>query len=82
MYLHPARSRGYILSVILCPPSLHEGHTDGAHLGQFVDCLEPVVDSLLQHLVELVSVEDHEIISRRNLADCGGIESVVIVGDS
>ena len=43
MKLNPARRAGHRLSPVLRPPALHEGHADGAHPGERVDCLEPVV---------------------------------------
>ena len=46
MHLNPAGSRSHVLAVIFCAPTLDKGHPDGAHLGQFVHCLESVVDRL------------------------------------
>ena len=43
MKLDPARRAGDGLPPVLRPPPLHEGHPDGAHPGEGVDRLEPVV---------------------------------------
>ena len=52
--LNPAGGGGDVLPVVLRPPALHEGHPDGAHLGQLVHRLEPVVDRLGQQRGELL----------------------------
>ena len=67
------------LSVVLGAPSLHEGHSDGAHLGQLVHCLEPVVDGLGEQGGELLVVEDLEAAARRDLADRGGMKAVMVI---
>ena len=40
--------------MILGPPPLDKGHPDGAHLGQLVHRLKPVVDRLGQQRGELL----------------------------
>jgi len=77
--LYPAGSRGHVLSVVLGPPALHEGHADGAHLGELVHGLEPVVDGLGQQRGELLVVEDLQAAAGRDLADGGRVEAVVVV---
>ena len=42
------------LSVVLSAPALDKGHADGAHLGQLVDRLEPVVHGLGQQRRKLL----------------------------
>jgi len=79
MYLDPAGSGGHILAMILGSPSLHEGHSDGAHLREFVDGFEAEVDGLGEERGELLVVEDLEAAARRDLADGGGVEAVVVV---
>jgi len=79
MNLNPAWGGGDILPVILSPPPLHEGHPDGAHLGEFVHSLEPMVDGLGEESGELLVVEDLEGAARGDLADGGGVEAMVIV---
>ena len=43
---------------------------DGAHLGQLVDGLEPVVDGLREKGGKLLVVEDLETAARRDFAHC------------
>ena len=67
------------LSVVLSTPALDEGHPDGAHLCQLVNCLEPMGDGLGEEGGELLVVEDLQAAAGRDLADCGGVEAVVVV---
>ena len=76
VYLHPARGAGDVLAVVLRPPALDEAHPDGAHLGEFVDGFEAVVDRLGQHTGKLLVVEDLEAALWRNLTDGGRMEPV------
>ena len=77
--LNPAWSGGHVLSVVLRPPTLHKGHSDGAHLGQFVDGLKAMVNRLSEKGGELLIVENFQAAARGNLADSSGVEAVVIV---
>ena len=76
VYLHPAGGAGDVLTVVLRPPALDEAHPDGAHLGEFVDGFEAVVDGLGQHAGKLLVVEDLEAALGRNLTDRGRMEAV------
>ena len=60
--------------MVLRAPALDEGHPDGAHLGQLVHCLEPVVDGLGEECGELLVVEDLEAAAGGDLADSGRVE--------
>lgn len=42
--LDPAGGAGHRLSPVLGSPTLDEAHADGAHPGELVDGLEPLVD--------------------------------------
>ena len=42
------------LSVVFSAPALDKGHADGAHLGELVDRLEPVVHGLGQQRRKLL----------------------------
>lgn len=46
MDFHPTRGRCDILTMILCSPTLHKRHPNGAHFRQFKDRLESVIDRL------------------------------------
>ena len=67
------------LSVVLRAPALDEGHPYGAHLGQLVNCLEPVVHGLGEEGGELLVVEDLEAAARGDLADRGGVKAVMVI---
>ena len=58
---------------------LDEAHADGAHLGQLVDSLKPVVDGLGQQLSKLLVVKDLEAAAAGDLTDGGGVEAMVVV---
>lgn len=79
MNLDPARGRRNVLSVVLGAPALHKGHPNGAHLGELVDGLEPVVHALGQQGRKLLVIENFEAAARRDLAYRGGMETVVVV---
>lgn len=79
MDLNPAGGRGHVLSVVLRPPALHKRHTDGAHLGQLVHGLEPVVDGLGQQSGELLVVEDLETATGWYFTHGCWMEAVVVV---
>lgn len=79
MNLNPARCRGYILTMVLCTPTLDKAHTDGTHLGEFVDHLKAMVDVLGEEGSKLLVVEDLERASWRDLADRGRMEAVPMV---
>ena len=77
--LNPAGGGGDVLPVVLRPPALHEGHPDGAHLGQLVHSLEAVVDGLCEEGGELLIIENFEVTARGDLADGGGVPAVPLV---
>ena len=65
--------------MVLRSPALDEGHPDGAHLCQLVNCLEPVVDGLGEQGGELLVVEDLQAAAGRDLADCGWVKAVMVI---
>ena len=65
--------------MVLRAPSLDKRHPDGAHLGQLVHGLEPVVDGLGEQGGKLLVVEDLEAAARGDLADRGWVKAVVVV---
>ena len=65
--------------MVLCSPTLDKRHSDGAHLGKLVDCLEAMVDRLCEECRELLIVEYLETAARGDLAHGGGVEAVVII---
>ncbi len=79
MDLDPARGTRNVLTMILSAPALHKAHSNGAHLGEFVDGLEPLVDGLGQELSKLLIVENLQTASGRNLADGRWVEPVGVV---
>lgn len=79
VHLDPTRSARHVLSVVLRTPALHEAHPNRAHLGQFIDGFEPVIDALRQQLCELGVVEDAQRAAGRYFAHGGGVEAVVVV---
>ena len=79
MNFDPAGSGSDVLAMILGTPAFHEAHTDRAHLREFVDCLEAVVDGLAEQLGKLAVIEDLEGAAWRDFADGGRVEIVVIV---
>ena len=60
--------------MVLRAPSLDKRHPDGAHLGQLVHSLEPVVHRLSQQGGELLVVENFQTAARRDLADGGRVK--------
>lgn len=79
MNFNPAWSAGHILPVILCPPAFHKAHSYGAHLCEFIDCLESMVYRLRQKSCKFLVVENFETTSRRYFADCGWMEAMTVV---
>lgn len=61
------------------PLYLDKTHPDGAHLGEFIDHLEAVIYRLWQQLGKQLVVEDLEAASTRDLADGGGVKTVLVV---
>jgi len=76
---YPARGGRNVLSVIFCSPTFHERHPYRAHLCELVNCLKSQIDRLSEQSCKLLVVEDLEAAARGDLADCGGVEAVVIV---
>ena len=60
-------------------PDLDEWHADGAHPGERVDRLEPVIDWLRQLRGELLIVENFQIAPGGNFAHCGRVPPVALV---
>ena len=60
--------------MIFRAPTLDEGHPDGAHLGQLVDCLKTMVDRLREKSGKLLVVEDLEAAAGGDLAASGRVE--------
>ena len=60
-------------------PDLDEWHPDGAHPGERVDRLEPVIDWLRQLRGELLIVENFQIAPGGYFADSGGMPPVALV---
>lgn len=79
MDLNPAGGGGHVLAMVFGSPALHERHANGAHLGEFVDGFESEVDGLGEEGGKLLVVEDLEAASGGDLADGGGVETVVVV---
>lgn len=46
---------------VLRPPALHEAHPDGAHPGELVHGLKPLIDRLSQQRCELLVVKNLQI---------------------
>ena len=65
--------------MVLRAPSLDKRHPDGAHLGQLVHSLEPMVNGLGEQGGKLLVVEDLEAAARGDLADRGWVKAVVVV---
>lgn len=79
MDLNPAWSTGNVLSMVLRSPALDKAHSNGAHLGELIHSLKPMVDGLSQKLSKLLIVEDFEAAAAGNLTDSGGMEAMVKV---
>lgn len=58
---------------------LHEAHSNGAHFGEFIHRLEPVVHRLCQELGKLLVVEDFQAAPAGDLADSSRMEAMVVV---
>lgn len=52
MYLYPTRCAGDVLSMVLRAPTFDETHSDGAHLREFINGFEAVVNTLGEQLGE------------------------------
>lgn len=48
VYFNPAGGASNILPVVFRSPALHEAHSNSAHFGEFIHCLEPMVHRLRQ----------------------------------
>lgn len=79
MDFDPARCAGDILAMVLRSPTLHEAHSDRAHLGEFINSLKSMVDRLGEKSRKLLVVEDLQAASRRYLADGGRMEAVAVI---
>jgi hypothetical protein len=79
VHLDPTGRARDVLSMVLRPPALNEAHPDGAHLRQFVNRFESVVDALGQQLGELRVVEDSQRAPGWYFADRRGVEAVMVV---
>lgn len=79
VHLDPARRARHVLPVVLGAPPLDEAHADGAHLGQLVNRLEPVIHALGQKRRKLCVIEDLQRTACRNLAHCRRVKAVVVV---
>ena len=79
MYFNPARRTGNILPVVLCAPALDKRHPDGAHLGQFIDRLKPMVHGLGQQGCKLLVIEYLEAATRRYFANGSWVEPGIYI---
>lgn len=79
MNLNPAWSTGNVLSMVLCSPALDKTHSNGAHLGELIHGLKPMVDGLCQKLSKLLIVKNFEATAAGNLTDGGRMEAMVKV---
>ena len=79
MYFNPARRTGNILPVVLCAPALDKRHPDGAHLGQFIDRLKPMVHRLGQQGCKLLVIEYLEAATRRYFANGSWVEPGIYI---
>lgn len=79
MYLHPTRRTGNIIPLVFAAPSLDETHADGAHLGQLVNRLKPMMNRLIQQPCKLGIVENLQRTPRWYFADGGMVEAVAVV---
>lgn len=82
MYFDPTRGASDILPMVLRPPAFHKAHAYCTHLGELIDCLKAMVDTLAQQLSKLLVVEDLQTTARRDLTDGGWVETVVEVTGS
>lgn len=65
--------------ILYKPLYLDKTHPDGAHLGEFIHHLEAMINRLRQQLGKQLVVEDLEAASTRDLADGGGVETMLVV---
>lgn len=79
MYLYPAWSARYILTMIFSSPTLYKTHPEGAHLSELIHCLKAMVHGLSQELSKLLIIENLQTAATGDFADCGGMEPVVVV---
>lgn len=77
--LNPTWGTGHILPVIFCSPALDKTHSNGAHFGELIYCLKPMIDRLGQKLSKLLIVKNFEAAAARNLTDSGGMKAVMKV---
>lgn len=79
MNLNPTWGAGNILSVIFCSPALNKTHSNGAHFGELIYCLKPMVDRLSQKLSKLLIIKNFEAAAAGNLTDSGGMKAMMKV---
>lgn len=58
---------------------LHEAHSNSAHFGEFIHCLETMVHRLCQQLSKLLVVENFQATPTGDLADSRGMKTMMVV---
>jgi len=76
---NPAGNRCYRLSSVVGSPSLDEAHSNGAHSGELVDCLESLINCLSQEVGKLLIRKDLEVTSMWYFTNCCRMPSVSLV---
>lgn len=61
------------------PAYLHEAHSNSAHFGEFIHCLETMVHRLCQQLSKLLVVENFQATPTGDLADSSGMKAMMVV---
>lgn len=60
-------------------PYFNKTHSNSTHLGQLIHHFEAVIDWLGKQLSKELVVEDLEAAATGDLADCGWVETVLVV---
>ena len=79
MELDPARRRRHGLATIFRSPAFDEAQTNRAHPRQLIDGLEALLPRLGEKSGEFLIVEDLQVASRGNFADCGRMPAVPLI---
>lgn len=65
--------------MVFCAPTLDKTQPHSTHLGEFIDGFEPLTNRLVEQRCKLLIVEDTQTAARRDLADCGWMEAMMVV---
>lgn len=79
MQLDPAGGARHCLPSVLCSPAFDKTHANGAHPGQLINSLEPLVHRLSQQCCKLLVVEDLQVTAWGDFTDCCRMPAIPLI---